>query len=382
MISFLKSYIKRREIRKQMKAFKKQAKNTLLHNNDILADSAKEEISSILIELDKLNIKKVDDIPAKLKKLSARLLKAVPPRKFKIIREYIEIIVVALTVAFGVRALYLQPFKIPTSSMQPTLFGIHYRDKSFTPDLYQPLNYALFSTEKAELKVQKSGTFEGFYPPFNKFLFFPETAFNIGGIKYQLPGALGVVNNYCFHNLALRKTLDFSKDEVLCNGWLSSGDHLFVDRISYHFHAPDRGDIVVFTTEGLKEDMSGEPLIKRGLYYVKRLVGLPGDTIKIVGGMLFVKPKTEDQFRPIISFGVKAINRIYSWQGGYHGYWPIGRLADERQVHVPQNHYFMMGDNTLHSSDGRFWGFVPQQNIVGKALFHFLATFTKMGIDG
>ena len=265
--------------------------------------------------------------------------------------------------------------------MQPTLFGIHYVDKKVVPNIPQPINYALFSTLRAELITQREGSVEGFYPPFTKMGIFPWSAVEIGGIKYELPGTRQKVMEYCFSPLpATSNSINLPADYPLANGWLSQGDHLFVNRFSYHFSDPKRGDIVVFTTENLKEDASGSPLSKVGFYYVKRLIGMPGDTLKIIKNKIYVKTKNSTKFVPITTFNITAINRIYSDKGGYQGHFAVGRLATGREVKVPKNSYFMLGDNSSFSADSRYWGFVPRRNIVGKALFVFWPFSRRWGI--
>ena len=373
--------LKKRRSLKELKAFKKHVVHILVRDDDILSESSKAQLKKIQTELDSLNpetFKKTNDV---LEKLNRSFIKAVPPKKWKYVREYAEIIVVALTVAFGVRALYLQPFKIPTSSMQPTLFGIHYVDKEVVPNIPQPVNYALFSTLRAKLITQREGGVEGFYPAFTKWWIFPWSALEIGNIKYELPGTRQKVMEYCFSPLpATSGSVTLPVDYPLCNGWLSQGDHLFVNRFSYHFLEPRRGDIVVFTTEGLREDASGSLLSKIGFYYVKRLIGMPGDTLKIVDNMIYVKTKNSSRFIPITSFNITAINRIYSDEGGYQGHFAVGRLAPGKEVIVPEKSYFMLGDNSSFSADSRYWGFVPKRNIVGKALFVFWPFSRRWGI--
>ena len=372
--------LRKRAIRKEIKVFKKHIRHTLRRDDDILSESTKVELKDIGAKLEALK----PEISAKtttiLEKLNKRFSRAIPLKNWKLIREYAEIIVVALTVAFGVRALYIQPFKIPTSSMEPSLFGIHYVNKNVIPDVPQPLNYALFSTERAKLITEREGGLEGFYPQLKRWGIFPWTAFDIGDIRYELPGTRQKVLEYCFGPLAKPDgPLVFLAGYQLCNGWLSSGDHLFVNRLLYHFSSPKRGDIVVFTTTGLKEDATGSPLSKVGLYYVKRMIGMPGDTLKIVKNMVWVKTKNSKKFAPITSFNIQAINRIYSDKGGYQGHFAVGRLAPGKEIKVPENCYFMLGDNSKFSADGRYWGFVPRHNIVGKALFVFWPVSRRWG---
>lgn len=370
-------WLSKRNLKHEIKIFNKNLTHILIRDDDILSSSAKKELNNILADLDKLKKTQTTDI-SNLNKLHEKTLKIIPQKKWKIFREYTEILIVAITVAFGIRALFIQPFKIPTSSMQPTLFGIHYIQKKIIPDIPQPFNYLLCSTERLKLEVKQDGEFLGFYPPFTKWFIFPWTAFQIGDVKYELPGTIEQVIQYCFAQQG--KPLYFKAGTVLCDGWLSLGDHLFVDRFTYHFSPPKRGDIVIFTTDGLKTDGTSEPLSKVGFYYVKRLIGMPGDTLKIVNNMLYVKTTNSTSFIQITDFNIPAINRIYSYKGGYHGHFPIGRLAIGKEVKVPVNNYFMLGDNTLWSADSRYWGFVPKRNIVGKASFVFWPFSRRWGL--
>ena len=79
------------------------------------------------------------------------------------------------------------------------------------------------------------------------------------------------------------------------NGYLSDGDHLFVNRLSLHFREPKRGDVMVFATENIVGP-GGEKPSDSGDYYIKRLVGLPLDTLKIVDNVLYIKPDKAEKF--------------------------------------------------------------------------------------
>jgi signal peptidase I len=375
-----KKTLKRRHILKEIKILNKLTRHRLRRDDDILTKKQKDEILDINGKAKELDVKDIHKTNSELIGLSNRYNKTISKKSLKFIREYAEIIVVALTVAFGIRALYVQPFKIPTSSMQPTLFGIHYIEKNAIPNIPQPFEFALFSTQRAKAVISDGGgPFEGFYPPYSKYLFFPWSAFDIGGVRYDLPGKPQKVAEYSFLKYKSMPSY-FSNNTTIANGWLSDGDHLFVNRLIYHFSEPSRGDIVVFTTNGLYEDATGQPLMKVGFYYVKRLVGMPGDYMKIVNKMLYIKAKGSDSYKPVTDFNVEALKRIYSHKGGYQGYTAVGRLAKGKVVHVPANNYFMMGDNSYWSADSRYWGFVPRQNIVGKALFVFWPFSRRWGV--
>lgn len=120
------------------------------------------------------------------------------------------------------------------------------------------------------------------------------------------------------------------------------GDRIFVDKVTYHFKDPKRGDIIVFKFPGdEKKD------------FVKRLVGLPNDDVLIHDGKVVVNGRVlEDP--PFSDY--------------YYYNWSSGELGREGQIfEVPEDSFFVLGDNSAHSHDSRAWGFVPRKNLVGKA---------------
>jgi len=434
------SWYKKRKAKKHLRHFNKHIKYIAHINDDIFADSTKEKLNELLEDSKSVDSENPEAVSEFLKDGSDRAMNIIPKRTHPILREYADILAVALTVAFGLRALFLQPFKIPTSSMQPTLFGIHYikdtelPDGSRTlPDLPQPLHYALFSTQTAKQKIIRDGTFNpNSISQYSNKLFNERTTFYIGGIKYDLPGDFSHVFKYCDFQgkvdtwtminsgfserivddpsrigkrgepLAKLKYMSkpFSEGDNLCDGWLSLGDHLFVDRVTFHFRDPARGDITIFTTNGI-------PTGSEGYFFIKRLIGMPGDHLKIIDNMVYVKTKGTTEYKPITDFKIEGINHIYSGKGGYHGHLSerlLSNSQDERamtayQINsenppaqitysddggliVPDNCYFMMGDNSANSSDSRYWGFVPRKNIIGKAFFIFWPFSRRWGIAG
>jgi signal peptidase I len=374
MLLKLREKLRNRKARKQLKEFKSHLKEILHINDDILPNSVKEKSSVILQEAVNIDTKDSSTVENFLDRAPLRLAKILPSRKYALLREYADIFTVAFSIAFGIRALYLQPFKIPTSSMQPTLYGIHFIKYDRLPDIPQPLNWLLFSTRRAEMKVAKSGYLdENSLKFYTRFRILENTSFSVAGIEYSMPGDQKKVQNYC-----LKGRTEFNEGETLCDGWLSLGDHLFVDRFSYHYSDPKRGDIAVFLTDGLDTPS--------GPYYIKRLIGIPGDTLKIINQTVFVKTKDSEKFVPITEFNNENINKIYSMKGAYHGHIASGLLANNQESNVPQeydvpeNSYFMMGDNTSNSWDSRFFGAVPRKNIIGKAFFVFWPFSGRWGI--
>lgn len=120
-------------------------------------------------------------------------------------------------------------------------------------------------------------------------------------------------------------------------------DKIFVDKISYRFHEPRRGDIIVFKYP-----------LDRKKDFVKRLAGLPGETIEIRNGVIVVDGKTlhEPPFNRNTYYNVES--------------WPYGKAG--QAIRVPPGSYFALGDNSAHSADSRQWGFVPRKDVIGKAV--------------
>jgi signal peptidase I len=113
-------------------------------------------------------------------------------------------------------------------------------------------------------------------------------------------------------------------------------DRLIVNKLVYHFNQPDRGDIVLFNSP-----------YNDGKQYVKRLIGLPGETVEIRRGMVYINDQV------LVIPGV-TIRRDYS------------NLAKQD---IPENNFFMLGDNRPNSADSRVWGFVSKNELIGEALF-------------
>jgi len=119
-------------------------------------------------------------------------------------------------------------------------------------------------------------------------------------------------------------------------------DRLIVDKISYDFEKPQRGDIVVFNpTEALRRENFHDA-------FIKRVIGLPGDKVEVKGGRVYVNncPLQENYIaaKPDYHFG---------------------------PVTVAPNSYLVLGDNRNNSYDSHYWGFVPRHDIVGRAVVRF-----------
>jgi signal peptidase I len=165
------------------------------------------------------------------------------------------------------------------------------------------------------------------------------------------------------------------RGEPLLNFDILTGDMLFVDRVSYNFVAPRRGDTFVFRTNNIPglNDRFGNPSQN---YYVKRLVGVPGERLLVnAEGQLLVNGVAVAAPEPI------AANNRREVSAGYYGYLPeVGgdryAIPLNAEHTVRDHHYYAMGDNSANSFDSRGWGEVPEGDVVGQPLF-ILHPFTK-----
>jgi signal peptidase I len=200
----------------------------------------------------------------------------------------------------------------------------------------------------------------------------------IDGKRYRLPGNMRQVYDYAgFERLTNTGSVP---GKVICDGYMTIGDHLFVERISMYLAPPKRGDVIVFNTEGLAVD--NVPLVQTGgYYYIKRLAALPGDTVKIVDDQLYVRPAGKDEFLKIQELD-KRFEKIYSMRGGYHGH--LSNMGEQPfasgvEYTVAADHYLMLGDNSKFSMDSRYFGTVPRKNLVGRAWIVFYPFTRRMG---
>jgi signal peptidase I len=134
---------------------------------------------------------------------------------------------------------------------------------------------------------------------------------------------------------------------------LKVGDRIFVNKMAYLFHPPQPGDIVVFKTPRLIYD-SRKPI------YIKRVAGVEGDSVAIVGGRLYLdgRPPTHPALRQN-TYTVRVEDVLTKRPKLY--------TSEE----VPPGQAYLFGDNSPYSYDSRFWGGVPLKNIKGRAFFRW-----------
>jgi signal peptidase I len=135
-----------------------------------------------------------------------------------------------------------------------------------------------------------------------------------------------------------------------------TGDHFFVSKMAYWFHEPKRGDIIAFLTDGT-EAFPHRPVAE----YVKRIVGVPGDTVCVHAPNVLINGKILDD-PPIFK-------NIAAGADGYSGYANAGLLrTDDDKIVLGKDEYLVFGDNSQNSFDGRYFGAIKRSNIKGKVV--------------
>ena len=140
------------------------------------------------------------------------------------------------------------------------------------------------------------------------------------------------------------------------DGRVVVGDRIIVEKYAYWFHKPQRGDIVVFKTKGISEDKRQLYHIPADEFYIKRIVGVPGDVISIQNGRLHNHDQIISEPPGLAKFEFPS--RLFASQ--------IYLTDSTDQFAVPDGAYFVIGDNTTNSLDSRYWATIPEKYIIGR----------------
>lgn len=357
------------EIRKKRKALKEiihYAKH-VRHMHEDISDADK--LATIYAaENEANNLRKSSD-GAAMERAGESLTKLAEnmtiPRPHAKIRENVEVLFVSIAAAMAIRAYFLQPFKIPTGSMQPTLYGITLQEESVLPmtnPLFKAINMVFFG-ERAQPSVlakndgyiQMGTDQEGHKRPYYQ----PNPDQTLTIFVDKTPH---VISSKLYFNNLLRIGEPIRRGEPLARTSVrQSGDYILVNRLKYNFIRPKRGDIVVFDTKDLTH-----PQVRSDSYYIKRMVGLPGETISVAPKYLLVNGKkpTDKRFDKLFN------NEDYDgYQFGNLSTPPprIGKQGDS--ISLADDEYLFFGDNTTQSLDGRYFGAVNRRRILGPAFF-------------
>jgi signal peptidase I len=339
--------------------------------------------------------------------------------------ENIEFFLVAAIIVLGIRTYFVQPFTIPTNSMWPSYYGMTpevFHKRAEEPGvLASAARLLAFGASQHRLDAPADG----------------EVLIPVGGSETRGEVHCRIVDGHSWlivptklreytllvgdAPVKVRVPMDFDFDwlistefffpgesyspdrfrELIQEKWLSkdyemhevdgrelpcirtgrklragqrvlsfdvlTGDKLFVDRFSYNFVRPSVGSGFVFRTGNIPKiaESYGDQ------YYVKRLVGEPGDTLGIKDYRLYRNGS------PIT--GAAAFEKNARRVDSYVGYRNVGDLSVGETMTVPPRSFLALGDNSANSADGRYWGFVPEKDVIGRPIFIYYPLSKRWG---
>ena len=291
--------------------------------------------------------------------------------------------------------------------MQPTLYGVTSENLINEPDFQIPTGLTrvrewFTGISYIHLVAENDGAVELVERPFRILIFNIWQKVVAGGKTF----IIWFPPDYGSETLESRARLQFGKQfhkgEDLLKLRVNAGDHLFVDRLTYNFRRPRRGEIIVFETKGIPEENRQRFQIPGDQFYIKRLVGLGGETLSLLpdyqvnnapqsspaqskwGG----SPSMGSRYPPrsLIS---RTFTRSPAHLVGqrcskykpnhYCGHELIGLLAPGQEYHIEPDHYFVMGDNTMNSLDSRYWGGFPASAVIGSSFFVYWPITDRFG---
>ena len=422
---------KRKKLNKNALQLCKVARKVIDYRKDILSDEIIQNI-----ENQSLCLKQLVSQRANLRELTQQteyLEKSIRQHGGKIypttnLSENVELLLIIAVVLLGIRTFFIQSFKIPTNSMYPTYGGMVpevFNESNPRPNSMVALGRKVtFFTKSYTIEAPTSGeiSFEVFYVPqaghaqldtssvpSRSFFILPSTQIQLSmyvgtrKVDIRLPAHFSA--EFLFQrtfapehkNLAsyirnlhhqtnqlepigpmhyLVKTgKKVNKGEPILDFDIITGDMLFVDRFTYHFRKPKVGEPFVFRTPNIpgliqRARNTGQPV--SDLYYIKRLVGAGNDTLEVKDRTLYRNQ--------IPNQGSEVFDKNAQQIGEYYGYEALEKLSPGKSFTIPPNQYFAMGDNSDNSEDSRYFGGIPDREVVGKALFIYYPFTQRFGV--
>jgi len=377
-------------------AMQKHVCRLLAAQRDILAAPAVENLNRALMDLSNALATglKGESLKKEMGKLEEAANKWLKPYPHSAWRENVEVLLVALAVAMAIRTFFVQPFKIPTGSMQPTLFGVTSENLLGKPDFKMPTGWErvkqwFAGVSYVHLVAQADGEITAI-SPMRKFLIFNlKQSLWIGGVEH----VMWFPPDYGEAPLEARARLEqghiYQKGDDVVKMQVAAGDHLFVDRMSFNFRKPERGEILVFETKGIDH-----PMMKQDQFYIKRMVVMPGDKVQIGNDRhLIINGQRLDastpHFENVYGFNPATPPRESQYSGHVNGtvaqqfnlYPSLAPLFPDEQAvfNNDGDTYMVMGDNTCNSFDSRAWGPFPAKNVIGKSFFVYWPITARFG---
>ncbi len=390
------------KVEKETKDLLAFAEKVRRYREDVLSDSEQDELAKRVSSLREASSE--DDRSLAYERLRNHLYNvggSIFPKRGLV--EIVELILVAAILAGGIRAFFIQPFRIPTNSMYPTYNGM-------TSEVYTgELRFA----EKAFEKIFKNASFYEFKSPCDGEVLIPinqekqrgssgdtfEIYVGNNAVKLECPRDFsidsvflesffpeyynkkelsfrerwvnlltdarnqGKILSMADHTHAIRTGVFIKTGETLLKFKIFGGDTVLVNRLVYNFFKPEVGEPFVFRTNNIPGLNNAE------LYYIKRLAGTPGDVLKISDKKLYRNGE------PVKGSEIFEKNNNADHKDGYYGYLPeiggrgIYAISLNKDYTVPPGGYYALGDNSSNSYDSRGWGLVPADDAIGRASF-------------
>jgi signal peptidase I len=376
---------------------RKQVWYILNSQRDQLADKAQGEVGEALRAFDASlraspGVAGLRPAMAALEKSATQWLKPYPNPG---VRENIKEFLVSGVLILSIFSFFIQPMKIPSGSAQPTLYGNVVTDLAVTPDSppipnrwhrfvdwFRGVDYHHWVTDDDGVLMIE--------PVASTFGFLKTQRFSVGKDTYTFFWPPEKLTD----SLAARPGQSFKRGQTVLKLRVSSGDRLFVDRMTYNFRRPQRGEVIVFHTVGLESKLvtyHGQDILVDNTHYIKRLVALGGERVRIGDDRhLVIDGRRLDEQAPgfgrVYRFDGPPKDSVYSGhvnnklavQYAGRGFAPLFPDGNA-EFRVRPNHYLAFGDNTMNSWDGRGWGDFPREHVVGRALFVFWPFTSRCG---
>lgn len=328
----------------------------------------------------------LETVTAKARELEGAANKWLRPYPSPSIRENLEMFLVVCAVVIAVRTFFFQPMAIPSGSAQPTLYGITYQDLRNQPESAVPgrigrfFHYWIHGISYLDVVAREDGQLRGAEPIKTLFPFVKRQRILVGNQWYSVwfpPEKL-------LEWAQLYPGRPFRRGEPIVRMKVVAGDHLFVNRMTYNFRHPRRGETIVFFSTGIDR-------LTQDTHYIKRLIALGGERVRIGDDRHVVindvrLDASTPHFENLYSFTGDPEDSKYSGHINETVARKFNRpeLAEnfpneKTEFKVRPHHLLTFGDNTMNSFDSRAWGDFPEEKVIGKSGFVFWPISSRFG---